>query len=62
MSISHNASEEAQERQKHHALRDNRSERRGADLRAVPRSAANPRGVAPYPIFQHLASRNLFHN
>ena len=46
----------------HHVLRDNRIERRGADLRAVPRSAANPRGVAPYPIFQHLASRNLFHN
>ena len=46
----------------HHALRDNRTERRGADLRAISRSAANPRGVAPYPIFQHLASRNVFQN
>ena len=46
----------------HHALRDNRTERRGADLRAISRSAANPRDVAPYPTFQHLASRNVFQN
>ena len=34
----------------------------GADLRAVSRFAANPRGVAPYPIFQDLTLPNVFQN
>ena len=32
----------------------------GADLRAVSRFAANPRGVAPYPIFQDLHCEMCF--